>query len=162
MSVVVTKDVSAAIIRAIEDMAQKQVLIGVPADRAPRKGKEKGPINNAALAWIHNNGSPKRGIPARPYLVPGVREAGPKCASVLKSYAKVALTHPGAIDKGLHAAGLIAVSSVKKRIVNQVGFVKLKAATIAARKRKGFEGEKALIRTGQLLNSTTFVVRSKK
>jgi hypothetical protein len=159
MKVEVVKDITDKVLANVQKMAVDRLLIGIPAEKAPRKGD---PITNASLGFIHENGSPARSIPARPFLVPGVRAATPKCLDVLKAAGKIALTAgPEALDKGLNAAGLIAQSAVKKQIVSQTGFTPLKAGTIAARRRKGFKSEKALIRTGQLLNSITYVVRGK-
>ena len=159
MKVEVVKDITDKVLANIQKMASQRLLIGIPAQKAARKGD---PINNAALGFIHENGSPARNIPARPFLVPGVRAATPKCLSVLKQSGQAALkAGPEALEKGLNAAGLIAQSAVKRQIVSQEGFTPLKAGTLAARKRKGFKGDKALIRTGQLLNSITYVVREK-
>lgn len=156
MTVTILKDDTARIMAAIEDMAGKRVLIGIPADKSARKD---GPITNAALGYIHENGSAARNIPARPFLVPGVKAASAKCAEVLKSFAKKAITGQATIDQGLNAAGLIAQASVKKRIQQGEGFAPLAASTLEARARKGKSGTKPLIRTGQLLNSVTYVVR---
>lgn len=159
MKVEVVKDITDKVLANIQKMASDRLLIGIPAEKAARKGD---PITNAALGYIHENGSPARNIPARPFLVPGVRKATPKCLEVLKAAGKAALTAgPEALDKGLNAAGLVAQSAVKNQIRSQEGFTPLKAGTLAARKRNGFKGEKALIRTGQLLNSITYVVREK-
>ena len=158
MSVTITRDNAKNVIAAIQDMAKKHVLVGIPSSE---NGRNDGSIGNAALGAIHENGSGVRNIPARPFLKPGVAAAADQCAKLLKSAAQNAFTDKNAIDKGLNAAGLVAQASVKKRIVSQEGFTPLKAATLAARKRKGAKGTKALIRTGQLLNSITYVVREK-
>jgi phage gpG-like protein len=158
MNVTILKDNTAAVLRTVQEMAGKRVLIGIPAEKAARKGDA---ITNASLGYIHENGSPARNIPARPFLKPGVEQAASKCAEVLGKFAKTAFNNPSDIDKGLNAAGLIAQASVKKRIVSGEGFAPLKAGTIAARKRVGAKGTKPLIRTGQLLNSITYVVREK-
>ena len=158
MNVTVTKDITAAVLQTVQEMAKKRVLIGIPAEKAARKGD---PITNASLGYIHENGSPARNIPARPFLKPGVEQAADKCAAVLGKFAKTAFNNPSDLDKGLNAAGLIAQASVKKRIVSGEGFAPLKEGTIAARKRAGAKGTKPLIRTGQLLNSITYVVREK-
>lgn len=156
MSVTVTRDDSKRIIAAIEAMAKKRVLIGIPGDGSPRKDSK---IGNAALGYIHENGSAARNIPARPFLIPGVRSVGDQAADVLKNAAKKAVTGESTIDKGLHAAGMIAQNAVKMRIRNQEGFAPLANSTLRARKRKGKEGTKALIRTGQLINSIKYVIK---
>jgi len=154
----ITRDDSMRVLQSIQNMAVKHVLVGIPADNSARKD---GPITNASLGYIHENGSAARNIPPRPFLVPGVKAAAPKCVEVLKRYAKKAVTGEATIDQGLNAAGLVAQSAVKNRIRSGEGFAPLKPSTIAARKRQGKQGEKPLIRTGQLLNSITYVVRQK-
>lgn len=154
----VTKDNVDNMLEAIKAMANKRVLVGIPSEEAPRRGD---PINNATLGYIHEHGSPARNIPARPFLKPGVASAKDKLVSTLKVYAKQALTNKAAIEQGLNAAGLVAQTAVKNRIRSGEGFAPLKAGTLAARRRKGAQGTKPLIRTGQLLNSITYVVRDK-
>lgn len=155
-SIRVTRDEVKNVITNIEAMTGKRVLIGIPDANA---GRKDGPMTNAALGYIHENGSPARNIPARPFLVPGVEEAAPKAIEAMKKFAAQGLTDPAAVDKGLNAAGLIAQASVKNRIRNSVGFAPLSEATLAERKRTGKKGTKPLIRTGQLMNSLTYVVR---
>lgn len=159
MNVTITKDDVAKVLANIQQMAGKEVLVGIPAEKTARKGD---PITNASLGYIHEHGSPARNIPARPFLVPAVKNASNKIASAMKGLAAQATTDAAAVDKALNAGGLVAQSAVKKQIVSQEGFTPLKAGTLAARKRKGFQGDKALIRTGQLLNSISYVVREKK
>ena len=61
------------LLKELDALAQKRVLVGVPED-ADSRGEEgyKTPIGNAALAYIHDNGSPRQGIPARPFMQPGI------------------------------------------------------------------------------------------
>lgn len=159
MTVRVTQDNLKAVLANIVVLGQKHVLIGIPDTK---DGRDDGPIGNAQLGHIHENGSPANNIPARPFLKPGVEDGSEQAAAVLKKSAKASFNDPAAIEKGLVSAGLICQASVKARIASQEGFAPLKPATIAARKRKGAKGDKALIRTGQLLNSVSFVVREKK
>lgn len=144
------------VITNIQAMVGKRVLIGIPDENA---GRNDGPITNAALGYIHENGSPARNIPARPFLIPGVEEAAPKAIDAMQNFAAQALTDPAAVDKGLNAAGLIAQSAVKNRIRNSVDFAPLSKKTIAQRVANNKSGTKPLIRTGQLLNSITYVIR---
>ena len=155
-TVKVTVDETKNVLANIKAMLGKQVLVGIPDANA---GRKDGAITNAALGYIHENGSPARNIPARPFLIPGVAAVKAKTVSILKRAAEDGLENPSAVDKGLNAAGLVAVASVKNRIRNGEGFAPLSEATIAERKRKGAKGTKPLIRTGQLLNSITYVVR---
>lgn len=159
MTIEVTKDDVAKVLANIQAMTGKELLVGIPAEKTARKGE---PITNASLGYIHENGSPARNIPARPFLVPGVKKATPKAIAAMKQLAGEALLDRNATDKALNAAGLVCQAQVKRQIVSQDGFTALKAGTIAARRRSGAKGTKALIRTGQLLNSITYVVREKK
>lgn len=145
------------VITNIQAMVGKRVLIGIPGENA---GRNDGPITNAALGYIHENGSPAQNIPARPFLVPGVEEAAPKAIDALQKFAAQALIDSSAVEKGLNAAGLIAQAAVKNRIRNSVGFAPLSQKTIAQRVANNKLGTKPLIRTGQLLNSITYVVRN--
>lgn len=57
--VTVTKDRVAEVMAEIRKLTTSRVLVGVPAeetDRDPEGGERAGPINNAALAYIHENG----------------------------------------------------------------------------------------------------------
>lgn len=152
----VTRDEVQNVIKNIEAMTGKRLLVGIPGDQA---GRRDGAINNAALGYIHENGSPARNIPPRPFLVPGVEQAAPRAIQTLQRYAAQGLEDPTAVDKGLNAAGLIAQATVKARITNSVGFAPLSEKTLAQRRRGGAQGQKPLIRTGQLLNSITYVVK---
>lgn len=156
MSVQVTVDISAQVLINIRHVADEKLLVGIPAEENARGGE----IGNAALGFIHENGSPARNIPARPFLVPGMKDAEPQAVAMLAKPTGDALEKGvDVLARGLERAGLVCQAAVKKRIVSQEGFSPLNPRTIAARQRKGYKGTKALIRTGQLLNSITYVVR---
>lgn len=157
-NVKITKDNVASLLRNIRAMQQEEVLIGYPEDGAARKASDG--ISNAALAFIHNNGSTLNNIPARPYLVPGVERASEGVQKLLRKAAERALEDPSEVRNGLERAGLYAVSQVKKVLVEN-DFQPLAPQTLRRRRKQGFEGDKALIRTGQLLNAVTHVVRKK-
>lgn len=152
----VTRDEVENLLKNVQSMTGKQVLIGIPAEKDSRRGA---PIGNAGIGFIQENGSPANNIPARPFLVPGVRQATPMAIKELQKAAVDGLQDPLAVDRGLNAAGLIAQAAVKNRIRNSVGFAPLASSTIAARRARGAVGTKPLIRTGQLLNSITYVVK---
>lgn len=158
MKVRVTKDKVDRVTRAIMSIANSSVLIGIPADTAPREDSDE---TNPELGYLHEYGSAARNIPARPFLVPGVAGAKEKCAAELKRRARKVLGETEAIDKGLEAAGQIARDAVKNHIVQQIGFRALSKFTLRERKKLGYTGESALIRTGSLLNSITYVVWQK-
>jgi hypothetical protein len=63
-----------------------------------------------------------------------------------------------AVTKALTAVGIEAVSAVKTKIVDVIP-PPLKPATLAARKRAGFEGETPLIRTSDYMRHIQSVIR---
>jgi len=159
----ITKDLFKQVAESIGTMAKRRVLIGIPA---PENQRQDGALGNAALGYIHEKGSGVQKIPARPFLVPGVRAAEAKTIKALKAAAQAALDgDPHALDQGLNTAGLIGQTTVKQTLRNggteDKPFKPLSQRTLAARRRKGFAGEKPLVRTAQLLNSITYVVRDK-
>lgn len=145
---------------SIQELRAKQVLIGIPSDKNPRD--DGSPYGNAQIGWVQENGSPVHNIPARPHLVPAVHGVDNQIADIFKEGAKDVLTKgPGELDKAYNKAGIIGQNAVKRFIVAQEGFEELADSTLAARKRKGFAGVKALIRSGQYLNAFTYVIRKK-
>lgn len=148
---------------AFASLAKQEVLVGVPAEADPRKAEsgETQSMNNATLAYIHDNGSPAANIPARPFMHPGIVDCQEKVVKQFKNGANAALTgNVGAIDKSLHTVGLIAQSAIRNRI-NAGPPPPLSKYTLAARRRRGRTGTVPLIDTGQLRNSINYVLRSK-
>lgn len=151
----------AGVQQALAVLTERRVLVGVPAATAPRQGDDgrQGPINNAALGYIQEFGSPEANIPARPFLVPGVRNATGPITDRLKIAAQAALrgADASALDRQLHAIGITARDAVQQEITDGQ-FVPLAPSTIANRRRRGRTGDKPLIDTGQLRQAITYVV----
>ena len=158
MSLIIKKDDSRAIISAIESMGKKRVLVGIPSEKGKRK---KGQETNAEIGYIQENGSVRLGIPPRPFMKKGISNAIGDVAKILKNSAKSVLTSRETIEKGLNKSGIKTVSSIKNVIRTSDGVEALKASTIEARKRKGFLGERPLIRTAQLINSITYIIKDR-
>jgi len=143
--------------RALETIVRDHVEVGVPEEKAPRKAGSK--ISNAALAYIHNTGSPLRNIPARPFMEPGIHDAEDSITARMEAVAKAALKGDvQGVERGLNAVGLLVQNAIRRRINTGIP-PPLKPGTLAARKRQNFEGEKPLIRTGQLRNSIVYVIK---
>jgi len=185
---VVIKDDVPAVVAAINELIQKEVLIGIPDSTANRDEEEDGAMNNATLGYIHENGSPKANIPARPFLVPGVEKSEEPAVARLKNAAKATLSgdvHKA--DKYLNDAGIIAMNGARREI--QYGdFEPLKPSTIRNRHRQrgtkmrdnerqylelvsqgmapadaqAAAGIRPLINTAQLRNAITYVIRKGK
>lgn len=148
------------VLSGLRTLRTTQVLVGVPEEKSSRN--EDGDINNAALAYINDKGSPEANIPARPFMEPGVKASLEKTTNYLKAAGQAALDGKEIlIEKNFEAAGLTASTSIKSKIEEGIP-PPLADSTIAARQRKGFMGTKPLKRTGQLLNAITYVLKRTK
>lgn len=160
-SLKVTADFTKDVEEVIKTFQRDQVLVGIPEVKTTRK--EDTPINNATILAINEFGSPANNIPARPVMAIGIRNAQAPIAEEFKKAAQDALKRGlPALSQYYNRIGLIASNSVKKAINLQEGIEPPSAATLAARKSQGFKGTKALIVTGQMRNSITYVVKGEK
>jgi phage gpG-like protein len=150
---------------AFAALTRNDVLVGVPNETADRKtdATDKEPMNNATLAYIHDNGSPAANIPARPFMRPGVEAVKARIITIFKGAALAAPRGAGAeeADKALHKAGLVTQASIRNTI-NEGIAPTLAPNTLSARRARGRTGDKPLIDTGQLRNSINYVIRLKK
>lgn len=147
---------------ALKALSARRVLVGIPAEKAirrPESAEDRDPINNAALLYIHEHGAPGANIPARPALIPGIASVQPSINAEFKACAAAYLSfRPADVTVTLNRVGLMASQAVKLKITDGP-FEPLKPATIAARRRKGYQGTSPLIRTGQMRNAVTYVIR---
>ena len=142
------------LLRRLAAVAQRDVLVGVPAGEA----RDDGP-SNAEIGYQNEFGSPANNIPARPHLLPGVAAVQDKVASKLTQAADAAATgRPSDAERQLHAAGLLAQNSVR-RTLTTTAYRPLSERTLAERRARGRTGTKPLIDTGQYRRSITYVVR---
>jgi len=155
--VTMTVDNRSQVAAAMRNLTGSRVLVGIPAEKTAREGDDTG-VTNSLIGYIAEFGSPAQNIPARPWLMPGIKDGEAKITTALKKTAVFVIRGDnGALQTGLEAVGLIAQTAVKNRIVSGP-FAPLAPATIAARKRRGHEGIKPLIETGQFLASVSYVV----
>ena len=142
-----------AVMKQVNELSRLQVLVGFPAATASRSGE---PINNAALAYIQEHGSPARNIPARPFLGPAVNAMQDRAVAMLRQAADLQLhDKPAEARNALDALGLAAQAAVRNKIVSGP-FVPNAPSTIA---RKG--SDRPLIDTGAMLAAVNYVVRRK-
>lgn len=181
--VTVTLDKVADTLAALRFLDENRVMIGVPSSKAGRR--DDGPINNAAIGFIQENGDPAMNLPARPFLIPGVKGFEPEAIRRFKDAGTAALSgDPKKAERQLNAIGLLGASAVKTKL-NTGPFAPLSPRTIAQRaaqrgtKRRKSEtkyldlvaggtdpaqaqaeaGIKPLLNTLQLLNAITYVIR---
>lgn len=185
-AVTVVRDNVAKVFKEIQDLVGRQVLVGIPD--SGQNHRDEGPVNNATIGYVMEFGSPLHNVPARAFLVPGVTKARAPALRQLRQAADAALKgdKPGTLQ-GLNRAGIVASNEVKLQINSNIP-PPLKPGTIRNRHRgretKMRESEQvylglvkqgvdpgaaqaetgivALVNTGQLRNSITYVVREVK
>lgn len=102
---------SKKIIQGIEALTGTAVMVGVPADKTSRK--EGAAITNAELAYIHDKGAPEAGIPARPFMEPGIKAAQDEIVKTMQEAGKAVLKGGAPVETYLNRVGLIATRSIK-------------------------------------------------
>jgi len=144
---------------SLDQLTHQNVMVGVPQDKVKRQDEDS-PIGNASLAYLHDNGAPGANIPARPFMRPGIEAAKKTIIRQFQLAAKKALhKDDAAIERGLNMAGIAAQNAIRAAI-NEGPGPALSEGTLAARRRRGREGTKPLVDTGQLRNSINYVIRS--
>jgi hypothetical protein len=159
----VTADFTKTFNETVAKFKNDAVLIGIPEDETERgndpDNTENQPINNATILAINHFGSEDGKIPPRPALFIGLKNAQDQLAEEMKKAAQAALKQGfGAVDQYYNRAGIIGSNAVKKAINAQDGIDPPAEATLKAREARGFKGTKALIVTGQMRNSITYVI----
>jgi hypothetical protein len=181
-----TADNLKSIIDAINKLTKKDVLVGIP-DSAPERTDT--PITNAQIGYVMETGSPEHNVPARPFLVPGVADVQGQCADRLGKAADAALGgNLAGAERQMTAAGLIAESSVKKKIGSNIppalspetirnrhksrqtqsmradekAYLKAVDSGTDPAQAQTEAGIVALVNTGSLRNAVTHVVRDKE
>lgn len=157
-----TKDLD----RALRELVRDSVLVGVPAaeaEREPAPG-EPATLNNAALAYIHDKGSPAANIPARPFMEPGIIVAEDAIEAIYSKAAKGVLDNPTSAASIMSTAhnkvGLTAQDAIQSKI--EAGIEPgLSERTMADRRRRfGVDAtETPLIESGQMKAAITYVTR---
>jgi len=154
-TVTLTKGGSAkAFAEGLKNISKLEVLVGVPAEKASRKGDK---INNAEIMYIQTNGSPLRGIPARPVIEPAIEDDKQAISAELSEAAKSMLD--GKRDetiRHLKRAGMEGANAARAWFVSaKNNWAPNAPSTI---RRKG--SDKPLIDTSEMRKSITFVVKA--
>lgn len=180
VSVVVDK--SRDLEASLKMLSELEALVGIPADKGERKADPENPdgepMTNAQLGYIHETGSPKRNIPARPVLAPGIRKARTPITEQLRAAGLAALDgNEGGVRAAYTKAGIIGQNSVRAQFVD--GDLAPLAESTLDKRPKATRDEQGritkrpksrresgainpLILTGQLRKAITFVVRKRR
>lgn len=120
-------------------LANLEVLVGFPEDSTERdeKAGDEGPITNAALGYIHDNGAPEVNIPARPFMKPAIEENKDKIEKALGGALKQGMRGDAVkMEMAMVAAGLTAKLAIQNKI-NEGIPPPLAERTLKARARRG-------------------------
>ena len=157
---------------ALKELENTQALVGIPEDDKTRK---KGHISNAALLYIHSNGSPQQGIPARPIIEPALEDNKERLGELMGKAVKASMAGDTAgMRRNLELAGKAGRDFSKAWFVNPSNNWKELSKPRRKSKQKKGSGinpetgaedkslDKPLIDTGQLRNSITYVLRDRQ
>ena len=175
----VTHDHMKEFMDALKEMQSQSVMAGFPQEEPARENKDgnPAPITNAALGYVHNNGSPEQNIPARPFMVEGIENKREPIVDGMEAAGMAALDgDKDGVTSALHAVGLSAQAGIRTKIVDGP-FEPLAESTLKNYARQGAKGAQAeldsreagndpnpdnvrpLNRTGQMRNAVNYVIR---
>jgi cell pole-organizing protein PopZ len=141
----------------IRQVKASEVYVGIPAEKTQRKGDA---VNNAELLFIHSNGSPLRGIPARPVLEPSIVANQALISQHLGAAAQAVFSSkPEQAERELAKTGTLASNGAKRWFTDpRNAWAPNTPATIAAKSKNGKVSDKPLIDTGSLRRAITYVI----
>ncbi|MCM1059463.1 MAG: hypothetical protein NC452_04140 [Eubacterium sp.] len=153
--VIATDEALKKVEAAIKELKSHEVLVGVPQEKSSRQGG-KGKATNAELLFIHTNGSPIRGIPARPVLQPAIEDDKEHIGEMLgKAIDAATGGKKEEIVPALERAGMYASGKCKAWFTNPSNnWAPNSEETIAKKK-----SSRPLIDTGEMRKSITYVVK---
>lgn len=148
-----TDDGLKAIREAVNELKKHEVLVGIPQEKSSRQGEV---VTNAELLFIHTNGSPAKGIPARPVLEPAIEANKERVAEMLGKAIDVATSgKKEEVVPALERAGQYGENICKGWFTNTAnGWKPNSPETI---ERKG--SSRPLIDTGEMRKSITHIVK---
>lgn len=143
------------ILTELKNANRSYVKVGVIGAAAMQKTADG--VSMAELALIHTYGSPKRSIPARPFIAEGINAQEAKIKTLTEKLAEKVSTGKLTIQTALATLGEAGAAAVK-RYVKSGPYIRplLKAATIEA---KG--SSRPLIDSSRMINSVSYEIVSK-
>ena len=151
MRAVVTRTDAGALARIVENvrsMGLNKLEVGLPSG-----GRHSGTeLSMHELGMVHEYGSPTRGIPARPFIQPSIKDNTDKYKQLMRQQATKLIFRQTSLNNALSLVGEVAKADIQKYMLS-ASFTPLSAATI---ERKG--SSKPLIDTGQMRNAITYEV----
>lgn len=147
-------------LQALEFIKDNSVYVGIQQKDTSREDE----VTNAELLFIHTNGSPINNIPPRPVIEPAIKSDSERLSKIMKKAAKCAMEgNFSEATKQLHIAGTRGRDLSKRWFVNPENHWPPNSQTVAERKRrKGSTIPRPLIDTGELRNSISYFVETKR
>jgi hypothetical protein len=159
--------------KAVKKVENTDVLVGIPQEEASR---DEGGIDNVSLLYIHTNGSPAKGIPARPVIEPAIEKEKDYIAEMLGNALDAALSgNEGAAMRILNKIGMEGKNFARAWFTNPANNwppnaeITVKGGVLWENVRtgkklviKGKRSSRPLIDTGSLRKSITYVVKPKE
>lgn len=141
--------------RSLQELAKKDVLVGVPEASSNRKDSNE--VTNAELVYMHTHGSPLWNLPPRPIIEPAIEANKEEIGGLLREALTNALDGRP-FEVALKKAGMKGQNVVRAWFVDpRNGWAPNSPVTIA---RKG--SERPLIDTGEMRKAITYIVRDKE
>lgn len=139
------------------ELRRLKLYVGVPSGSAgrldPEEKKQGQLLTNADIAYLQEFGTAK--IPARPFLVPTIRQEMPKILKILRPVLGDLEHANPMVQAGLYAQAQVR-NTIKAGLTPPLSPVTIKMRQM--RRKSGKAGTKPLIDTGNLLKSIDFVV----
>lgn len=143
-----------AVQEAVKELKKHEVLVGVPQEKSSRKGSGK--VTNAELLFIHTNGSPVRGIPARPVLQPAIENDKERVGEMLGKAIDAATSgNKEQVVPALERAGQYGANICRAWFTNPSNSWESNSEETKKRKKSS----RPLIDTGEMRKSITYIVR---
>lgn len=152
MRSIVTRTDAGALARIVENvrsMGLNKLEVGLPSGGRHSASD----LSMHELGMVHEYGSPTRGIPARPFIEPPIKDNTEKYKGIMRNQASRLIFRRTSLDNALSLVGEAAKADIQKYMLS-ASFTPLSAATI---ERKG--SSKPLIDTGQMRNAITYEIK---
>ena len=158
-----------SISRAITALSKRRLLLGVVKNDSSKS------LDNNALGWLFEFGSPEVHIPARPFLFPTLRNNAAYIAAAFMQAMQHALTgNTEEVDRTLSALGMtlterlrayilagiappLSKSTLRKWIIARIPGKRVKYLKGTGKRRSDY-GETPLVVTGEFLQSLGYIL----
>ncbi len=142
-----------AVQEAVKELKKHEVLVGITQEKSSREG---GKVTNAELLFIHTNGSPVKGIPARPVLQPAIKNDKERVGEMLGKAVDAATSgNKEQIVPALERAGQYGENVCKAWFTNPSNGWKPNSEETIKRKKSS----RSLIDTAEMRKSITHIVK---